>query len=241
MLALAMTGLAVLLVGCGWAIAAGHVKLLFIPVAAAGVCALALRQRGASIGILVLTALNGLPFVDTSYKLLSGKLTLEDVAAMVLIVAAGAWILFDDGSFRPSRTARAISRLAVLLFLWWLWTLVRTVVGQHVSILSAASFGKDFVFFAVLLILLPRIRLTSRDIGALLGILATGVCLFAVGQIMIATGLGHPGNLVHFHYTLQESGFTGLTRVYANMTNLVTAVSPQASRQSCWLVTGPCD
>lgn len=73
MLALAMTGLAVLLVGCGWAIAAGHVKLLFIPVAAAGVCALALRQRGASIGILVLTALNGLPFVDTSYKLLSGN------------------------------------------------------------------------------------------------------------------------------------------------------------------------
>ncbi len=224
--ALAMTGLAVLLVGCGWTIAAGHVKLLFISVAAAGVCALALRQRGAFIGILVLAAMNGLPFVDTSHELLSGKLTLEDVAAMVLMVAAGVWILFDDGSYRPSRTAQVISRLAVFLFLWWLWTLIRTVVGQHVSILSAAAYGKDFVFFAVLLILLPQIRLTGRDIGALLGILAAGVCLFAVGQITIATGHGFPESLVHFHYTLQESGFTGLTRVYAAMTNLVTAGLP---------------
>ena len=40
---------------------------------------------------------------------------------------------------------------------------------------------------------------------------------------MIATGIGDPGNLIHFQYTLQESGFTGLTRVYSNMTDLVTA------------------
>ncbi len=218
-----MLGLTGLLVVCGWAIAAGDVELMFVPVAAAGVCSLAFYQRGAFIGILVLVAMNGVPFVATSRELISGKLTVEDVAAIILLLTAGVWILFDDRSYHPSRTARVISSFAVLLIAWWLLTVVRTVVGQGIPIFSAGSFGKDFAFFAFLLILLPRIRLTNRDIGTLLGVLSAGVCLFAVGQIMIATGIGDPGNLIHFQYTLQESGFTGLTRVYSNMTDLVTA------------------
>ncbi len=216
-------GLVGLLIGCGWAIAEGDVELLFIPVAAAGVCALAFYQRGAFIGILVLVAMNGVPFVATSRELISGKLTVEDVAAISLLLTSGVWILFDDSAYRPSRTAQAISGFAILLFAWWLWTVVRTVVGEGIPIFSAGSFGKDFAFFALLLILLPRIRLTNRDIGKLLGVLTAGVCIFAIGQIMIATGVGDPGNLIHFQYTLQESGFTGLTRVYSDMTDLVTA------------------
>jgi len=68
--------------------------------------------------------------------------------------------------------------------------------------------------------LLPRARLTSQDMRGLLLVLAVGVSLFAVGQIMLATGVGRPGKLIHFERTLHESG---LTRVYAQMTDLVDA------------------
>jgi hypothetical protein len=51
-------------------------------------------------------------------------------------------------------------------------------------------------------------------------VLLAGVLLYACGQIMTAVGAGNPGSLIHYHYTLDESG---VTRVYANMTDLVTA------------------
>ncbi len=216
---LVVVGFAGLLIASGWVIADEHAKALLIALAIAGLCVLAFTQRGAFIGILVLATMNGLPFVDTS-TVVTSKITAEDVAVIVLVLTAGAWILFDSDSQSLSRTGRAVSRAGVLLLLWWLFTMARTVVGEHISVLHAASFGRDFVFFALLLILLPRVRLTSRDIGVLLGILVAGVCLFALGQIMIATGLGQLEALVHYHKTLEQSG---LTRLYAHMTDLVTA------------------
>jgi hypothetical protein len=214
-------GLVGLLVGTGWAIATGHSKVLFIAVAAAGLCVLALTQRGAFIGIFVLAAMNGLPYFDTS-PFVTSKVTIADVAIFALLLVAGAWILSPGQDHRPSRSGRALSRAGVLLLLWWVWTLARTVVDHGGSFSRAAGFGRDFAFFALLLIVLPYVRLKSRDIGALLGVLTAGVCLFAVGQIMTGTGLGQPGTLIHLHFTFSESG-SGVTRVYADMTDLVTA------------------
>src|SRR5207342_1810720 len=150
-------GSAGLLLACGWAIATGHAKLPFVALTAAGLCALALRQRGALIGILVLATMNGLPFVDATTAV-SGKLILQDVAVTLLILTAGAWILLDDTFHCQSPAGRAISRAGVLLLLWWLLTLARTVAFQQVPIRAAGDFGRDFAFFALLLFLLPRVR-----------------------------------------------------------------------------------
>jgi hypothetical protein len=210
--ALVTVGLAGLLVGCGWAIAAGHAKALFIGLVGGGLAALAFRQRGAFIGLLLLAAMNGLPFVSTS--------TFTAKPIFLLVLASCVWMAIDGSNKHLTRLAHAISRSGLLLLLWWLWTVGRTTAGQNVPIYSAMNFGREFGFFAVLLILLPRVRLTSRDIGALLAVLTAGVCLFAVGQIMIATGHGQPGDLIHFERTLQESG---LTRVYTPMTDLIDA------------------
>jgi hypothetical protein len=211
-LALVTVGLVGLLVGCGWAIDAGHAKLLFAGLAGAGLVALAFGQRGAFIGLLLLAAMNGLPLVSTS--------TFTAKPIFLLVLASCVWIAIDGDNKQLTRLAHTISCAGLLLLLWWVWTVARTAVGQNISISSTMNFGREFGFFAVLLILLPRVRLANRDIGALLIVLTAGVCLFAVGQIMIAIGLGQPGNLIHFERTLQESG---LTRVYTPMTDLINA------------------
>jgi hypothetical protein len=145
--------------------------------------------------------------------------TIEDVAVATLLIAALAWIASTE-DHRASRVGRMVSSAGVLLSVWWTWTVARSWSGENVSLMHAASFGRDFGFFALLLIVLPHVRLTGRDIGALLGVLTAGVCIFAVGQIMIAVGAGNPGSLIHIQRTLAESG---VTRVYASMTDLVTA------------------
>jgi hypothetical protein len=221
-LTLVTTGLAVLLIGCGWAIAKGDTKDLFAVLAAVVLCALALSQRGALIGILLLAAMDGLPFFTTS-TLVTSKLSIEDIALIALIVIAGLWIPLDGYLRPPQRVGRIISKAGLPLFVWCMLVMAVSITSDNIPVLRALYFGRDFIFFALLLIVLPRVRLTGRDVYVLLGVLATGVSIFAVGQIMIATGLGQPGNLIHFQYTLQESGFTGLTRVYANMTDMVTA------------------
>jgi hypothetical protein len=213
----AATGLVGLLIASGWAIAEGYATAIFIAVGIAGLCVLAFIQRGAFIGVLLLASMNGLPFIDTS-RVIGAKVTLADTAVLALLITAGSWIVFDNLSYSPSRAGSALSRAAVLLLFWWLLTVARSSVYQHVSILQAAIFGRDFAFFALLVMLLPRVRLAGRDIGVLLGVLAVGVCLFALGQIATATGVGQPQGLIHYEKVLQQSG---LTRLYTPMTDLV--------------------
>lgn len=212
-------GLLLGLLACGWAVAGGHAKVLLIAPLAAGVALVALKQRGAFIGLIVLAAMNGIPFFDTS-PYVASRLNIADVAVFVLLAAALAWIFTEREQYRPTRAGQMISCAGVALLLWWGWTVVRTLSDGYGPFTRAASFGRDFAFFALLLIVLPYVRLSSRQIAVMLGVLTVGVCVFAIGQIMIAIGLGSPGSLVHFQFTLSESG---LTRVYANMTDLVTA------------------
>jgi hypothetical protein len=210
--------LLIVLVGCGHEVAAGNAKLLLQIMAVIAVAVVAFTQRGAYIGVLLLAAMNGLPFFDTS-RIVGAKITLEEVAIYALIATAIVWIATAEGTFRPSRIGRAISRAGAVLFLWYVFSVARTVVEHDVPTMRAAAYGRDFAFFALLLMVLPRVQLTSRDVGALLGVLLAGVCIFAVGQIMIAVGAGHPGSWIHFEKTRVQSG---LIRVYARMTDLVT-------------------
>jgi hypothetical protein len=212
-------GLLGLLLALGWAIADGHTKLFVLAAPAGAICLLALTQRGAFIALMLLTAMNGVPYFDASRHAVS-KYSFEDAALFVLLLAAIGWLLAGQPDHRPSRAARAVSRAGVALLLWWMLDVGHTVATQDVSLTHAASFGRDFGFFAGLLVLLPRVRLRDRDIGVLLCVLTAGVVVFASGQVMTAVGAGNPGALIHFRYTLAEAG---VTRVYANMTDLVTA------------------
>lgn len=213
------SAIALLLVATGWAVARGHLSALFTAAAVGGVCTLAFTQRGAFIGVFVLAAMNGIPYVNTA-RYISGHYTAQDLAIGALLGAALAWILADPEPYRPSRAGRILMGAATLLLLWCLFTVGRTIVDQHTSITQAAAFARDYLYFGLLLLVLPRVRLTGRDIGFLLGTLTIGVCLFATVQTATALGVGKPGSLIHVGHTLQQDG---LTRVYSEMTDLVTA------------------
>src|SRR5271167_1668532 len=111
----AITGL---LIVSGWAIPAGHLKVLAILFAAVVLGWVAITQRGVFVGIMLLAAMNGIPYVDTS-KFVNSKLTLEDVAVIVLICTALLWRLLDPAPRTVSRAARVVSAMGGFLLLWW--------------------------------------------------------------------------------------------------------------------------
>jgi hypothetical protein len=215
-------GLVVLLpvlVLAGWAVAHGSIVLLVAPAVLLGAIALARTQRGAFTGVLVLVAMNGIPFINSS-RTVSGKITEADVAVGVLLITAVIWRLSDGVPYHPTRLGRGLQLAGCALLLWWAIVVARAWVAQEVSLVPAASFGKDWGFLALLLIVLPGVRLRDRDVGGLLAVLAAGVSIYAIGHIMITAGLGRPGSLIHYEFTLSGSGGT---RVYATMNDLVTA------------------
>src|SRR6202034_1207604 len=151
-----------LLIMSSWAIANGHAKATFLAVAIVGLCVLALTHRGAFVGLSLLATLNGLPFIDTS-RIIFDKYTVQDAGVCALLGVVAIWIFLDNATYRPRRIGQAVSRAGLLLLLWWLFTLARTVIGEGVPLQHAASFGREYLYFALLLMLLPRARLTSRD------------------------------------------------------------------------------
>jgi hypothetical protein len=218
----ALAGLAVVI---GWAVSAGHSKALLLGTAILVLAVLALARRGAFVGVLLVAALNGLPFINTS-QVVTAKLPVADVATMSIILVATAWLLLDNRAYAPTSMGRTLSRAATALLAWWLFILVHTIVVDHVSALHAASFGRDFLYFSLLLIVLPRVGLGRKDITTLLAILAGASCLYAGGQIVTTLGLGSVHWLIHVTRTAQQEG---LTRLYSNMTDLVVAVLATAA------------
>src|SRR3984957_16757232 len=85
-----ITGL--VLVGSGWAITAGHSKLLFIAVAIVALFALVLNQRGSSIGLLLLAAMDGLPFVASTHAA-SGNSAINSLDLVTLVISVVVWML----------------------------------------------------------------------------------------------------------------------------------------------------
>jgi hypothetical protein len=207
------------LVGSGREVVNGHTKLMLELIAAGAFCALAASQRGACLGLLVLAAMNGLPFIDNS-KSVAHHIALQDLACLALIATAFAWTLTTDRGKAPTPLGRALSWCGLALFGWCVLMVGRTWADGQAPLLGAIRFGRDFLYFGALLMVLPRLRLSERDVKVLITVLGVGVCLFAVGQIVTVEGLGNPTWLVHAGATAST---LGVTRIFAEMTDLVSA------------------
>lgn len=195
----------------------GNAKLVFALIAAGAYCVLAAVQRGACLGVLVLAAMNGLPIVNTAHAAVH-HIAIQDVICLALIATALVWTLISGAT--PTRVGAILSRCGVALLVWCVLVVVHTWADGQAPVLGAIRFGRDFLYFGALLIVLPRVALRERDIEVLLMVLAAGVCVFAVGQIVTVEGLANPTWLVHAGATAKN---LGLTRIYAEMTDLVTA------------------
>lgn len=205
-------------VGAGGVIAHGHT----IYVASAGIIALlvilAFQAPGPLAALLLLAAMNGIPIVSLGHPL-PGGLKVDDVAAFGL-----AALLFAYQDRHPSKERARIVHIATMwsacFVAWWLYQFARTSLLDGVPWLKAALFGRDFLYFAILLPLALRARLPARSLRAGGMLLLAGVTLCAIGQDVQSSTGASLSWLVHPAIIDTTSGF-GLTRLYSSMSPLI--------------------
>ncbi len=208
--------LLILVVG-GREVANNHSKLMFEAFGALAFGLLA-TQRGLCVGVLALAALDGIPFVSNT-KAIAHHIALQDLVCLLLIVVSLVWT-FVDGRRNRTRLSRVLNWCGIALLSWCVLMVARTWAVQGTPLLGAIRFGRDFLYFGALLIVLPRVQFRERDVETIVVVLGVGVCLYAVGQIATVEGLANPTWLVHAQ-TVEQS--LGITRLYTEMTDLVSA------------------
>ena len=202
----------------GWLIAHGHVKYLAVVGAVVGVVVLAVRAPGPLAALLLLAVMNGIPFIDLSGRLPGGA-HIQDGAVIALIALLYAYrgVITDP---RLARISRAATIWGACFAGYWLITLMRSWLLDGIPVVKAALFGRDFLYFAVLLPVAMRAELPSRSLRCGFGVLVAGLALFAGGAVATSlTGAAVPW-LVH---PIGLADQVGLTRVYSMMSDLVNA------------------
>jgi hypothetical protein len=163
--------------------------------------------------------MNGIPFIDLSGRLPGGA-HLQDAAVLALIglLYARRAALSDP---RRTRIARAATVWAACFVGFWLVTLMRSWLLDGIPLLKAALFGRDFLYFALLLPAAVRAEIPVRSLRAGTKVLLIGVCLFALGDIVTSVTGANLTWLVHPKYLINQ---VGLTRVYSTMGDLLNAL-----------------
>jgi hypothetical protein len=219
-----------LVLGCfiaGWAVTEAPLGE-FLPLAAGLILALLLVARwnfGAFVALLALVALNGIPGPDLGDFSVAGSFRVSDAAVALLIVVLA--FRQHAGVGRPGSLLRFTRGWGVAFATWWLLTVIRSV-GDGIPVLRAALFGRDFLYFAVLLPLAASAFRDRKEIAGCLGFLAGAGALFAVGQIAVtAAGVSSPvvDLIVHTELSIP---FAGTQRIYSSMADVATAMFPFA-------------
>ena len=84
------------------------------------------------------------------------------------------------------RACKRIIRIATIwgacFIAWWTYEFARSFLLDGIPWLKAALFGRDFLYFAILLPLAVRVRLPTRSLRAAGVLLLVAVTLGAIGQ-----------------------------------------------------------
>jgi len=181
-------------------------------------------SRGALVGFTVLGVANGIPGLDLESFAVSGFFRPSDLLIMFLIGALGFWHLTTTSDVAVDRRWQAAIRAWSLVFLsWWLLTFARSALFSDIPPLQAALFGRDFLYFGLLVVLLPVAFRRRSDLVALVAMLALGGTIFALAQTATSlfpqvSGIFDPAVLVNETFTNE---FEGLTRLYSYMGDVV--------------------
>jgi hypothetical protein len=177
-------------------------------------------NRGALVGLLVLGVLNGLPILNTTPSAEPGANTLDDMFVLALFVALVWFNLAGVAHGGLAGVRRRVNIWAALFIGCCLVAILRAALFTGVPPVTAALFGRDFLYFAVLFPLMLGALRERRQIAGLLITLGIGALVFAVGLILISAFNKPVPALIHVSKTLD---FEGFTRVYAPMADLLTA------------------
>lgn len=202
----------------------------YAPVAAMGIAALLVvgafsLRYGIVVPMILLTlaAVDGLPGPKLASAALPGGLLITDCANVLLIVVLVIANVQRGFPLAASRVGRWAMVWGGTLVVWWTFTLLRTETA--VPIPSAAHFGRDYLFFALLLPLFVGAFMdrTLRD-RFLIGT-AVLIVPSAIGVILASANIVYLPWLVH---SILDVPTNGITRVYPLVLELVTAALPLA-------------
>jgi hypothetical protein len=214
----------------GWLIATGHQDVVVACCAAIAALVVARCWPGPFIALMVLVIMDGVPVVNLSRRLV-GSFGIQDCA--VLALAAGLyWYRGEIVGGRERRVARIAAIWSACFVAWWIITFARSVLLDGIPIRYAASYGRDFLYFAILLPLVVRARLPPRSVRHGVWLLMAGVVAFAAGQIVSALSGHELSWLVHSGLSGETSG---LLRLYSPMG---AVVSTSLIFVTAWLFAG---
>jgi hypothetical protein len=228
-------------IGAGWLIAIGQADIVTAVTIIATLVVLAVRAPGPLAALLLLVVMNGLPIVSLAGRL-PGGLHISDAAIMALGLLLYAYG-HEAHDTQRARLVHIATVWSACFVAWWLLTLVRTVLFAHVPILLAALYGRDFLYFAILLPLALHAQFPQRSLRNATFLLLGAVVLYAIGQtVQSLTGIALPW-LVHPALVTETAG---LTRLYASMNYLVITVLifagalllSKAARRRRWVIGG---
>jgi hypothetical protein len=213
-----MTALAMVVgsIATGRLVTTGHAMLVEAAMAAIGAVVLAVRAPGPFVGLMVLVIMNAVPAVNLSIRIVS-SFGIQDFA-VVALVAALYWYRGEIVDGRERRVARIAAIWSACFVAWWVITFARSVLLDGIPIRYAGSYGRDFLYFAILLPLAVRARLPSKSVKDGVRLLMAGVVAFALGQIVIGLGGRELSWLVHPTGVNETSG---QLRIYSPMSDVV--------------------
>ena len=202
----------------GWLIAHGDARVVVALVGGVVLTGLALRAPGPFVALMFLVIMNAVPGVNLSRQLV-GSFGIQDCAVLALVVGL-AWHHGPPAGAREARVVRLVTVWAAVLVGWWAFTLARTVIVDGVPLRYAVSYGRDFAYFGLLVVVFVRARISSRSLQSGVWLAMTGVVLFALGQIVSSISGQALAWLVHPDYTVGSEG--ALLRVYSPMSAAVS-------------------
>ena len=214
----------------GWLVATGREDVVIACCAAITALVIARSWPGPFVALMVLVIMNGIPVVNLSTQLV-GSFGIQDCA--VLALTAGLyWYRGEIADSRGRRVARIAAIWSACFVAWWVITFARSVLLDGIPIRYAASYGRDFLYFAILLPFAMRAQLPLRSVRHGAWLLMAGVVAFAAGQIV--SGLsGHELSwLVHSTLSAETSG---QLRLYSPMS---AVVSTSLIFVAAWLFAG---
>jgi O-antigen ligase/polysaccharide polymerase Wzy-like membrane protein len=212
----AVVGLGLLAVVMGWLVASGHLLIALLPCVALPIALVVAWLGPAAIaGIILLLALDGVPGVNLASFDVHGSFEAVDICALALILLAAARY-FLGARDKVDQRSRQLAVWSALFVAVWMLAFFKGL-DRGVPALKAALFGRDFLFFALLVPMAKALVKNERELTRLVAVVGTMTTIYALGEIATSLRLINP-SIINVKHTLAVGPFT---RVYGSMNDLV--------------------
>ena len=166
------------------------------------------KRLGLLCGLWLLAILNGIPGVNLSQHVQSGLIVTAIIALSIPCLVRG---------MESYPLSRYINRSCFLLAVWWVITLVRSVLAG-IPLKSAALLCEQYIFFALLLpVLCVFVKRHRTMLPSVFVLLMLGAEIYALA--LIISNVGHKTMSVFLHGNVNTYG--GGVRIYSPMTDLL--------------------